>query len=153
MSSLESCSASLFEWISNKQIQVNPEKCHLLVNANRLATIKIGEHTISNSYFEKLSSVNIDSQFNFNNHLQTIIKKASQKVRVLARSTPYVCISKRKLLENAFFKVQFSHCPIVWMCYSRLMNIKLIDKMKDALGLFIMMKRHLLWICKQKMDL
>ena len=54
VSSLESRSASLFELFSNNQMKTNPEKCHLLINVNRPATIKIGEHTISNSYCEKL---------------------------------------------------------------------------------------------------
>ena len=35
MSSLESCSVSLFEWFSNNQTRANPEKCHLLTNVNR----------------------------------------------------------------------------------------------------------------------
>ena len=77
VSSLESCSASLFQWFSNNQMKANPEKCHLSMNVNRPATIKIGEHTISNSYCEKLLGVKIDSQLKFNNHLETIIKKAS----------------------------------------------------------------------------
>ena len=80
--SLESCSASLSEWLSNNQIKKNPEKYHLLMNVNRPATIKIDEHTISNSYCEKLLGVKIDGQLNFNNHLETIIKKATQKVHV-----------------------------------------------------------------------
>ena len=42
VSSLESCSASLFEWFSNNQM-----------NLNRPATIKIGEHTISNQILRK----------------------------------------------------------------------------------------------------
>ena len=62
VSSLESCSASLFEWFSNNQMKASSEKCHLLMNANRPATIKIGEHTISNSNCEKLLGVKIDSQ-------------------------------------------------------------------------------------------
>ena len=69
-------------------MKTNPEKCHLLMNVNRPATIKIGEHAISNSYCEKLFSFDIDSQLKFNNDLETIIKKASQKVHVLARTTP-----------------------------------------------------------------
>ena len=28
-------------------------------------------------------------------------------------------ISKRKLLMNAFFTLQFSYCPLIWMCHSR----------------------------------
>ena len=58
VSYLESCSASLFELFSNNQMKENPEKCHLLMNANRPATIKIGEHTVSNSYCKKLLGVN-----------------------------------------------------------------------------------------------
>ena len=95
VSSLESRSASLFEWFSNNHMKTNPEQCHLLINANRPATIKIREHTTSNSYCEKLFGVQIGSQLNFNNHLETIINKASLKVHVLARITPYImCISK-----------------------------------------------------------
>ena len=46
------------------------------------ATIKIGEHTLSNSYCEKLLAVKIASQLKFNDHLEAIITKASQKVHV-----------------------------------------------------------------------
>ena len=67
-------------------MKTNPEKCHLLMNVNRPATIKIGEQAISNSYCEKLF-IDIDSQLKFNNDLETIIKKASEKVHVLARTT------------------------------------------------------------------
>ena len=53
VSSLESRPASLFEWFSNNQMEANLEKCHLLTNVNRPATIKVGEHAISNSYCKK----------------------------------------------------------------------------------------------------
>ena len=67
-------------------MKTNPEQCHVLMNVNRPATIKIGEQAISNSYCEKLF-IDIDSQLKFNNDLETIIKKASEKVHVLARTT------------------------------------------------------------------
>ena len=58
------------------------------MNVNRPATIKIGEQAISNSYCEKLFiDIDIDSQLKFNYDLETIIKKASEKVHVLARTT------------------------------------------------------------------
>ena len=69
-----------------------------------LNRVKIGEHTLSNSYYDKLYGTNIDSQLDFEIQLETIMKKASQKVHVFARITPYMCISKRKLLMSAFFK-------------------------------------------------
>ena len=82
VSSLESGSASLFEWFSNNDMKANPKNCHLLMNMNRPAIIKTGKQTISNSYCEKLFGAKIDSQLNFNNHLETIIKKAGQNTHV-----------------------------------------------------------------------
>ena len=54
-----------------------------------------------------------------------MLKKANQKVHVLARITPYMNILKRKLLMNSFFISQFNYCPLVRMCPSRLMNNKI----------------------------
>ena len=71
------------------------------MNVNRPATIKIGEHTMSNSYCEKLHGVKIDKSI-----LTIILKRLLKKpVRIyifLARLVPCMCISKRKLLINAF---------------------------------------------------
>ena len=41
-----------------------------------------------------------------------------------------MCILKRKLLLNAFFKAQFSYCPLVWMCYGCLINNK-INRLRE----------------------
>ena len=43
----------------------------------------------------------------------------------MAKITPYISTSKRKLLLNAFFKAQFSYCPLGWMCHSLSMNNKI----------------------------
>ena len=87
-------------------MKANPEKCHLLMNVNRPATITTGEHAISNSYCKKLFGVKIDSQLNFNNHLETIIKKASQKVHVYARITAHILFHKdiKKVINERFFQ-------------------------------------------------
>ena len=53
---------------------------------------------MSNSYCEKLLGALIDNQFNFENNLEMVIKKASQKVHVLTRITPSMYISKKKKL-------------------------------------------------------
>ena len=34
-------------------------------------------------------------------------------------------LSKRKILMNAFFNSQFSYCPLIWMCHSRIINKKI----------------------------
>ena len=33
-------------------------------------------------------------------------------------------VSKRRILMNAFFRSQFSDCPLVWMCHNRNLNNK-----------------------------
>ena len=70
--------------------------------------------------FVKKNKTNYCSNFNEIN-----VNDTSQKVYVFAKITPYMCISKRKLLINAFFKARFSYCPPAWVCYSCLMNNKI----------------------------
>ena len=43
---------------------------------------------------------------------------------VLARVNPFMGLSKRKLLMNAFFTSQFSYCPLIWICHNRSNNRK-----------------------------
>ena len=88
--------------------------------------------------FVKKNKTNYCSNFNEIN-----VNGTSQKVYVFAKITPYMYISKRKLLINAFFKARFSYCPLAWVCYSCLMNNKIN---RHVLGLFVMIKRCLFWI-------
>ena len=43
----------------------------------------------------------------------------------MSRVTPFMNLSKKKMLMNSFFKSQFSYCPLVWMCHSRTINNKI----------------------------
>ena len=123
--SLENASLKLFDWFSNNQLKANPDKCCLLTSSTDPVAIKIKNNEILNSESEKLLGVTIDNKLNFNNHLQKILKKANQKVHVLAKITPYISIPKRRLIMNSFFISRFNYCPLVWMCHSRLMNNKI----------------------------
>ena len=44
---------------------------------------------------------------------------------MLSRITPYMNLTKRKLLMNSFFTSQFNYCPLVWMCHNRTINNKI----------------------------
>ena len=55
----------------------------------------------------------------------TYAKKASRKISALARVTPFMRLSKRKLLTDDFFTWQFSYCPLIWMCHSSINNRKM----------------------------
>ena len=57
--------------------------------------------------------------------LTIIFLNYAKKVHTLARVAPYINISKRRILMNAFLTSQFSYCPLIWMYYSRTSNRKI----------------------------
>ena len=90
----------------------NPDKCHLLVSTNDNVKIRIGNFQIENTKRAKLLGIQFDNKLSFNYRLSKICKKASRKRYALGRATPYMNLSKRKILMNAFFNLQFSYCPL-----------------------------------------
>ena len=120
--SLENAGEKLFEWFAKNHMKANHGKCHLLMSTLIPISITVKDYIIKNSDNEKLLGVTVDANLNFNCHLENILKKASKKVHVLARITPYMSIPKGKLLMNYFFTLQFNYFPRTWMCHSRTMN-------------------------------
>ena len=74
---------------------------------------------------KKLLRVKIDLNLNFIDHISDLCKKASRKISTLARVTPFMGLSNRRLLINAFFTTQFSYCPLIWMCHNRSIDKKI----------------------------
>ena len=106
-------------------MKINAEKCHLLVSTNNTVKIKIGNFDITNSKSEKLLGVKFYYKLSFDDHISEPCKKTSRKIHPLSSVASYMNISKRRFLMNAFFKSQFSYCPLVWMCHSRANNGKI----------------------------
>ena len=84
-----------------------------------------GPFEIKNTNCEKLLGIKVNSRLNFNKHLDRIIKKASRKINALSRITPFMNISKKRILMDSFFNSQFNYCPLVWMFNSRSINNKI----------------------------
>ena len=108
----------LFYWFVNNQMKANPDKCHLLTSSSDKVSTCVDNYNIESSKCELLG-IKIDSKLNFNTHVDEIYKKAGQKLNALSRVTPYMGLSKRRILLNAFLISQFSYCPLVWMFHSR----------------------------------
>ena len=60
--------------------------------------LKMGNETIKSSICEKLLGINIDNKLRLNTHVEDLCKKASRKIRTLARVTPYMAVSKRRVI-------------------------------------------------------
>ena len=125
ITSLENATVKLFEWFANNHMKANRDKCHLLMSALTPIFIKVKDYIIKNSDNEKLLGVTVDANLNFNCHLENILKKASKKVHVLARMTPYMSIPKKKLLMNSFFTSQLNYRPLTWISHSHALNNKI----------------------------
>ena len=87
VNNLEQSSTILFEWLDNNCMKVNTGKIHPLLSCNFRATA-----TIDNSYIEVLLGITVDSNLTFENHINSICKKASQKLNALAKIAPYMNI-------------------------------------------------------------
>ena len=91
----------------------NADKCHLLVSTSNKVDIRIDNFDISHSKCEKLLGVKFDHKLTIDDHICELCKNATRKIHALARVTPYMNISKSRILMNAFFTSQFSYCPLI----------------------------------------
>ena len=103
----------------------NTDKYHLIMSTNNNPEIQVGDSLIKANGCEKLVGLKIDYKLNFDNHVNSLCKKANNKLRALARATPYMNIEKKKLLMNSFFNAQFNYCPLLLMLHSRCNNNKI----------------------------
>ena len=108
---LQNASKTLFKWFNDNQMKANPDKWHFICSSSVKTGIMIESKQIRKSSCEKL--------------LGNICKKASQKLNVISRITPYMDFNKKRLAVNAFFMTQFNYCPIIWMCHNRTYNNKI----------------------------
>ena len=108
--SLEEDSIKLFQWFSDNQIKANHDKCHLRVSGKTNVAMNAGGFKIKNSECKKLLGINVDCGLKFENYLDGVMKKSSNKINALFRVTPFLSLSKKKMLMNSFFQSQFSYC-------------------------------------------
>ena len=61
-----------------------------------------------------------DDKLKFDFYIEKLCKNANRKLHTLARMTPYMDLSKKRILMNTFFASQFNnYCPLISMCHSR----------------------------------
>ena len=58
------------------------------------------------------------------------MQNASRKIHAIARKSPYMSLTKKQSILNAFFASQFSYCSNMWICHSRTLNNR-INKLHE----------------------
>ena len=119
---LQVSSATLFDWFSKNSMKANAYKCHLLLSENIKHVACINHIQIETNTSEKLLGVTIDCDLKFDIHVNSLCKKATQKLNALARISGYMDSSKKRTVMKAFITSHFSYCPLVWMFHSREIN-------------------------------
>ena len=92
--------------------------------------VKIGTSVIKETKEQMLLGINIDNKLTFKSHVETLCKKAAQKLHALARIANYMETEQLASLMNAFIMSHFSYCPLVWMFHDRNLNKK-VNKIQE----------------------
>ena len=113
---------SLTLWFLNNCMKVSPDKFHLLLSDKRIHQMDICNEKLSSTCSEKLLGTKIDSKPTFEEHVEGLCKKASQKISALGRISSLMRFERRKRTVYSFIPSHFPFCPLVWMFHSRRLN-------------------------------
>ena len=76
----------------------------------------------------------LESKLSFEDHVNNLCEKASQKLIALARMAPYMRLEKKwKRVLKTYLISQFGYFPLVWMFHSRGLNDKINSLHERAL--------------------
>ena len=70
-------------------------------------------------------------------NMNSICKKASNKLHALSRQCAILRFHRRKMLMQVFFNSQLSYCPLVWMFHTKTLNNRINknhDRFMDSLS-------------------
>ena len=70
----------------------------MLFSGNDNVSANIDDHTIISENKNELLGIILDSKLSFQDHINNLCKKASQKLNALARVARYVCLEKQENL-------------------------------------------------------
>ena len=122
---LEKSSSILFIWLPTNYMKVNTDKSHLLLSGNTKLISNIDNNLIESEKEQVLLGITIDSNLSFEEHINNLCQKASQKLNALATISGYMYIQKRRTLMKSLIKSQFGYCLLIWMFHSRGLNNKI----------------------------
>ena len=76
---IRTAAESLTLWFQNNCVKVNPDKFHLLLSNKKIHQVDICNEKLSSTYSEKLLGIKIDNKLTFEEDVEELCKKASQK--------------------------------------------------------------------------
>ena len=108
------------EWYDSNLLARNLKKYKVMTIAygqnddNTIQVIRLINHDINTTSSLKLLGVIIDSNLNFSEHINTICKKASQKIGVLMRLKNVIPENAKLVLFKTAIWPYLTYCHLVW---------------------------------------
>ena len=116
---LETSSQKLFKWFKNNFMKANSDKSHLLLSCNEPSTLVIDGSSIGTNIKEVLFGITIDRALKFDDHVNSLCKKACHLLNALAHLAPYMNLEEKRIIMKVFIESQFGYCPLAWMFHKR----------------------------------
>ena len=100
---------TFFNWFDNNHLRTYPGKFNLLLSYKLPQVVFISATRITSSTAETLLGIIIDSELNFENHLNSLCNKVSRKINsldcIINNCMP---LGKQKILMKIFIESQFN---------------------------------------------
>ena len=116
----------------------NPDKFKAIILDKENSDFSNTKISVNNENLEivpsvKLLGIQIDSQLNFNMHINNIFKSAANQLNALIKLNCFLGIDEKKVLVNSFVLSNFNYCPLVWFISSTKSWKKIENLQKRAL--------------------
>ena len=88
----------LFKWLNTNYVKVNGDRNPLLMPGNKKVIANIGINCIESEDVHEFLGITIVLNLAFENHIDKLCKKSTQKSNSLARISNYMAVDKRKII-------------------------------------------------------
>ena len=85
LKTLEGETSIILNWFQINEMKSNDDKCKLIVANHDYVSLILGNESIEASSTVELLCIKLDKNFNLNEHVSDLIKRANQKLHALAR--------------------------------------------------------------------
>ena len=100
-------------------MKINRDKSLFVLSGNKKAIANSANNSIESEGVHELFGITTDSKLTFENHINKLCKKASQKLNALARISNLMVFDKRKITMKAIITSRISYCPLALKSHSK----------------------------------
>ena len=134
---IQNSAKNIIQWCTINRMEANPNKFQIMISGSSDMDITVNENvTITSERSVKLLGINLDNNLTYNEHVNTLIRKASRQLNCLKRIAYGLETKVKLLLYKSFVLSNFSYCPVVWHACGAT-NTKKLEKVQHRALKFV----------------